>query len=67
MAIRRGLSERMPLFPNRLEENPPRDVSVKMPAYFWAGPLPKVNWLFVFASAAFNLIRLPKLLVKAAT
>ena len=24
--------------------------------------LPKVDWLFVFASAAFNLIRLPKLL-----
>lgn len=29
--------------------------------------LPKVDWLFVFASAAFNLMRLPKLLVKAAT
>ena len=28
--------------------------------------LPKVDWLFVFASAAFNLIRLPKLLPKAA-
>ena len=27
--------------------------------------LPKVDWLFVFASAAFNLIRLPKLLVTA--
>jgi transposase len=27
--------------------------------------LPKVDWLFVFASAAFNLIRLPKLLVSA--
>ena len=27
--------------------------------------LPKVDWLFVFASAAFNLIRLPKLLVNA--
>src|SRR5215216_3860246 len=26
--------------------------------------LPKVDWLFVFASAAFNLIRLPKLLPK---
>jgi integrase len=25
IAIRRGLLERMPLFPNRLEENPPRD------------------------------------------
>jgi len=25
LAIRRGLLERMPLFPNRLEENPPRD------------------------------------------
>ena len=24
--------------------------------------LPKVDWLFVFASAAFNLMRLPKLL-----
>jgi site-specific recombinase XerD len=24
LAIRRGLLERMPLFPNRLEENPPR-------------------------------------------
>ena len=24
--------------------------------------LPKVDWLFVFASAAFNFIRLPKLL-----
>jgi transposase len=29
--------------------------------------LPKVDWLVVFASAAFNLIRLPKLLVNAAT
>ena len=29
--------------------------------------LPKVDWLFVFASAAFNLLRLPKLLAKAAT
>jgi hypothetical protein len=28
--------------------------------------LPKVDWLFVFASAAFNLIRLPKLLPKIA-
>jgi transposase len=28
--------------------------------------LPKVDWLFVFASAAFNLIRLPKLLLRAA-
>jgi transposase len=28
--------------------------------------LPKVDWLFVFASAAFNLIRLPKLLPKVA-
>ena len=28
--------------------------------------LPKVDWLFVFASAAFNLIRLPKLLPKPA-
>jgi transposase len=28
--------------------------------------LPKVDWLFVFASAAFNLIRLPKLLPKTA-
>ena len=28
--------------------------------------LPKVDWLFVFASAAFNLIRLPKLLPRAA-
>jgi hypothetical protein len=28
--------------------------------------LPKVDWLFVFASNAFNLIRLPKLLPKAA-
>jgi transposase len=28
--------------------------------------LPKVDWLFVFASAAFNLIRLPKLLPQAA-
>ena len=27
--------------------------------------LAKVDWLFVFASAAFNLIRLPKLLPKA--
>jgi transposase len=26
--------------------------------------LPKVDWLFVFASAAFNLIRLPKLLAR---
>ena len=26
--------------------------------------LPNVDWLFVFASAAFNLIRLPKLLPK---
>ena len=25
LAIRRGLLDRMPLFPNRLEENPPRD------------------------------------------
>jgi Phage integrase, N-terminal SAM-like domain len=25
LAIRRGLLERMPLFPNRLEENPPRE------------------------------------------
>jgi hypothetical protein len=25
IAIRRGLLERMPLFPTRLEENPPRD------------------------------------------
>jgi integrase len=25
LAIRRGLLERMPLFPNRLQENPPRD------------------------------------------
>ena len=25
IAIRRGLLERMPLFPNRLEENPPRE------------------------------------------
>jgi hypothetical protein len=25
LTIRRGLLERMPLFPNRLEENPPRD------------------------------------------
>jgi transposase len=28
--------------------------------------LPKVDWLFVFASAAFNLIRLPKLLPEGA-
>ena len=28
--------------------------------------LEKVDWLFVFASAAFNLIRLPKLLPKPA-
>ena len=28
--------------------------------------LPKVDWLFVFASAAFNLIRLPKLLARSA-
>jgi transposase len=28
--------------------------------------LPKVDWLFVFASAAFNLIRLPKLLPRTA-
>jgi transposase len=28
--------------------------------------LPKVNWLFVFASAAFNLLRLPKLLPRPA-
>jgi len=28
--------------------------------------LPKVDWLVVFASAAFNLIRLPKLLARAA-
>ena len=28
--------------------------------------LPKVDWLFAFSSAAFNLIRLPKLLPKAA-
>ena len=28
--------------------------------------LPKVDWLFVFASATFNLIRLPKLLLRAA-
>ena len=28
--------------------------------------LAKVNWLFVFASAAFNLIRLPKLLPRPA-
>ena len=28
--------------------------------------LPKVDWLFVFASAAFNLIRLPKLLATPA-
>jgi transposase len=28
--------------------------------------LPKVDWLLVFASAAFNLLRLPKLLPKAA-
>ena len=28
--------------------------------------LPKVDWLFVFASAAFNLIRLPKLLPRLA-
>jgi hypothetical protein len=28
--------------------------------------LPKVDWLFVFASAAFNLIRLPKLLARPA-
>jgi len=28
--------------------------------------LAKVNWLFVFASAAFNLIRLPKLLPSTA-
>ena len=28
--------------------------------------LAKVNWLLVFASAAFNLIRLPKLLPRAA-
>jgi hypothetical protein len=67
MAIRRGLSERMPLFPNRLEENPPREVSVKMPAYFWAGPLAEGELALLFASAAFNLIRLPKLLVNAAT
>ena len=25
LAIRRGVLERMPLFPNRLEENPPRE------------------------------------------
>ena len=29
--------------------------------------LPKVDWLVLFASAAFNLLRLPKLLAKAAT
>lgn len=29
--------------------------------------LPKVDWLFVFASAAFNLLRLPKLLARATT
>ena len=28
--------------------------------------LPNVDWLFVFASAAFNLIRLPKLLAPPA-
>jgi hypothetical protein len=28
--------------------------------------LPKVDWLFVFASSAFNLIRLPKLLPRTA-
>jgi hypothetical protein len=28
--------------------------------------LPKVDWLFVFASAAFNLMRLPKLLPRLA-
>jgi hypothetical protein len=28
--------------------------------------LPKVDWLFVFASAGFNLIRLPKLLPRTA-
>jgi transposase len=28
--------------------------------------LPKIDWLFVFASAAFNLIRLPKLLAQPA-
>jgi hypothetical protein len=28
--------------------------------------LPKVDWLFVFASAAFHLIRLPKLLPRNA-
>jgi hypothetical protein len=28
--------------------------------------LPKVAWLFVFASTAFNLIRLPKLLPRPA-
>ena len=27
--------------------------------------LPKVDWLFVFASAAFNLLRLPKLMARA--
>lgn len=29
--------------------------------------LPKVDWLFVFASAAFNLLRLPKLMARATT
>jgi len=29
--------------------------------------LPKVDWLFVFASAAFNLLRLPKLMASAPT
>ena len=28
--------------------------------------LPNVDWLFVFASAAFNMIRLPKLLARPA-
>jgi hypothetical protein len=29
--------------------------------------LPKVDWLFVFESAAFNLLRLPKLIAKVTT
>jgi transposase len=29
--------------------------------------LPKVDWLFVFASAAFNLLRVPKLMARATT
>lgn len=47
LAIRRGLLERMPLFPKRLEENPPRDGFFEHDEYMKVRaqlPVPRQDW-----------------------